>query len=343
MDELWLPGVIHRETEFVGGLTAACGPNALSMAERWADQSALSTLDVYRRMRAANLCDTSGSSTLSGLLTDAQRNHYTVASLPYHEPMPDATWRGFFQAHVGHQAIVFETANGQALVDSLTGKGENAHNLHYHFVMVAGWHPGGVSHHPQAHGKTLPPGWWCADGDNFDAGDVLQFYPDSVLAASKPCGALAITARAGNLGGGSSMGVPAGWKDDGTTLTAPNGVPVIRGMRAFVLANNWESDNWPLAPEAQLAQIEWGNLTHGPGARQDFRYRSLGVEHHADGSWGAVYRIWVGQDILALVSQLATAQQQIAQLQQDHQTDPNAAASLAALTQLAKALKLIAV
>jgi hypothetical protein len=361
MDEVWLPGKIHRETEFVGGLTAACGPNALSMAQRWADQSALTTLDVYHRMLAANLCANNGSSTLSALVTDAQRNNYTVASLPYREPMPETTWRDFFEGHVGRQAIVFETANGQALVDTLTGQGENAHDLHYHFVMVSGWHPGGVSHHPQAQGKTLPPGWWCADGDNFDTGDVLQFYPDTVLAASKPCGALAITARAnssGSGGAGGGMGIPNGWRDDGKTLIAPNGVPVVRGMRAFVLGylGGWEADNFPLQAEQQLDQIEWGNLTHGPGARQDFRYRSLGVPHNLQtDTWGTVYRIWVGQDVLALESQLAAALQHVAQLEAQSQqqppapptqppaSDPKATEALAALVELAKALKLVAV
>ncbi len=133
MEEIWLPGHVDRETEFVGGLHAACGPNAAAMAERWADQSRLGTLDVYHRMRAAGHCDADGAATLPSLATDARAAGYCVDTLAFHQPMPTAQWRAFFEKYVGHEAIVFEAANGQALVDALSGKGENARNLHCHF------------------------------------------------------------------------------------------------------------------------------------------------------------------------------------------------------------------
>src|SRR4029078_354549 len=31
--------------------------------------------------------------------------------------------------------------------------------------------------------------------------------------------------------------IPTGWKDDGKTLVAPNGVPVVMGFREYVLAH----------------------------------------------------------------------------------------------------------
>ena len=152
--------------------------------------------------------------------------------------------------------------------------------------------------------------------------------------------------------------VPGGWKDDGKTLLAPNGVPVIRGMREYVLnySGGWESDNLPLAPEYQTAQIEPGNSHIGPGARQDFRYRSLGCPHDlATDTWKPVYRIWTGQDIRALEQQLSAANQHVAQLEAQVQQlqsqpatpppmppDPKATEALAALVELAKALKLVA-
>lgn len=186
---------VDRETEFVAGRTGACGPNASAMAQRWADQAsaaAVNTVTVYERMRREGLCSLSGAATLSALVTDAERNGYHREVLPYHEPMPEASWRDFFDAHVGQQAIVYETANGQALRDYLTGRGENGTNLRYHFILVAGWHPGGWSARA---GRELPPGWWCSDGDNYDVGDVLQFYPDMVIATSLPCAAMAVYAR----------------------------------------------------------------------------------------------------------------------------------------------------
>jgi hypothetical protein len=98
------------------------------------------------------------------------------------------------------------------------------------------------------------------------------------------------------------------------------------------------------------------------GVRQDFQLCSLGCQQHADGSWGGVYHIYVGQDILALEQQLAAAQahvsaleEQVKQLQTElqHQPapvpvvtppppDPKAVEALAALVELAKALTLVA-
>ena len=61
--------------------------------------------------------------------------------------------------------------------------------------------------------------------------------------------------------GGSSMGVPQGWHDDGTTLTAPNGVKVIHGFRSHILAAPvWNPALVPLTAEYGAA----------PGVRQDF-------------------------------------------------------------------------
>jgi hypothetical protein len=40
-------------------------------------------------------------------------------------------------------------------------------------------------------------------------------------------------------------GVPAGWSDDGKTLTAPNGKVVVLGFRDWVLVHSWKADNLP--------------------------------------------------------------------------------------------------
>ncbi|HEX6541441.1 MAG TPA: hypothetical protein VF040_06780 [Ktedonobacterales bacterium] len=77
--------------------------------------------------------------------------------------------------------------------------------------------------------------------------------------------------------------VPQGWRDDGKALIAPSGVPVVRGFRTYVLAQNRAANNWPLKPEMAVAQIEPGNAAMGKGARQDFRMTSLGCQQHADG------------------------------------------------------------
>jgi hypothetical protein len=266
MEARLLPGRIHRESEFVGGLHGACGPNAASMAERWADQSRLSTLDVFHRMHAAGRCDANGVTTMSRLVVDARAAGYRVETLAYREPMPEGVWRPWFLERVGKEALVFETANGQALRDLIGGKGENARNLHYHFLMVAGWHLGGASR--VAGGRELPAGWWCCDGDNFAVGDVLQFYDEATLSAARPVAAMAVSAR---VAMGGTKVIPNGWSDDGANLRAPNGISVVKGFRDSILSQHWDAEDWPLGLEYSSAIVVPGNPAIGGGSRQDFR------------------------------------------------------------------------
>jgi hypothetical protein len=203
MEARLLPGQLWRESEFVYDrvakrwLTGTCGPNALAMAESWAGQSYSSTLDTYYRLRLAGRCAPNGAATLSALALDTADAGYRIDMLPYREPIPQMEWRAFCTRHAGKQAIVLEVARGQSLVDSISGRGENARNLRYHFIVIMGWHPGG---HCARMNHELPPGWWCSDGDNFAKGSVLQFYPDSVLLAASPCAALAVYAQVTGTG-----------------------------------------------------------------------------------------------------------------------------------------------
>ncbi len=217
MSETILPGTLWRESEFQGSLTGACGPNALAMCASWSRQQYVPTLDVYRAMRAERppLCDANGVSNIGGL-----RSAATLIGLPladtrwYAEPWPD--WRDFFTRHLSAgRIILLEVANGQALVDSLSGKGENARNLRYHFIACAG--------------RLGNGDWLCLDGDNFAAGNVHQVYPDSVLAAAQPCAALAI----GSVVSMSYTKQTNGWyRDDGT------GNSIGGGIHDFAAAHN---------------------------------------------------------------------------------------------------------
>ena len=135
--------------------------------------------------------------------------------------------------------------------------------------------------------------------------------------------------------GENAMGIPTGWKDDGTTLTAPNGIAVISGFRGWILGHSWDAGNVPLAHEQAITSgsIEPGNAAMGPGSRQDFRFSSLGWTTST-----GVYVIAVGQDIVALERQLAAANAQVLTLAQQlaaAASDP----ALIAVKALAAALK----
>lgn len=71
--------------------------------------------------------------------------------------------------------------------------------------------------------------------------------------------------------GEHKMVVPTGWKDDGKTLTAPNGVSVTLGFRDWVLNHSWNPDNQPNEPAygANPAILHRPDL--GAGTRQTFR------------------------------------------------------------------------
>lgn len=134
------------------------------------------------------------------------------------------------------------------------------------------------------------------------------------------------------LRNGEHTMIPAGWTDDGTTLKAPNGVPVVRGFRQFVLAQpNWAANDWPLKPEQVVTtgSIEPGNASIGPGSRQDFRLGSLGWTQSR-----GVYVIYVGQDIIALEDELAAANTRVAQLQQQLAAQADVAGAVVDLHQI---------
>ncbi len=111
----------------------------------------------------------------------------------------------------------------------------------------------------------------------------------------------------------SSMNVvPLGWRDDGTTLVAPNGHRVVLGFRGHVLANSWNKDNVPLEDEHGQAPVAESDPTLGNGTAQSFRDTTL-----AWTSAKGVFELAQGQELLArraneakLVAQIATLQSQ---------------------------------
>jgi hypothetical protein len=96
--------------------------------------------------------------------------------------------------------------------------------------------------------------------------------------------------------------IPANWHDNGTTLTAPNGIPVVHGFRQWILSHAWDSANWPLEPEQSVPQLELSNPSLGGGSRQTFRMTVL--------EWTqarGVFVAWCGCEILKLREELAAA------------------------------------
>lgn len=92
---------------------------------------------------------------------------------------------------------------------------------------------------------------------------------------------------------------PINWRDDGTTLLAPNGVPVKR-FRSYILTHAWDPQNWPLEPESGHPVLEDSNPTLGGGTRQTFRMSML--EWTPD---RGVFIGWIGQELIKVRAELA--------------------------------------
>lgn len=106
------------------------------------------------------------------------------------------------------------------------------------------------------------------------------------------------------------MSIPANWKDDGKTLTAPNGIQVVQGFRDYVLSHNWDTANLPLETAQGLTPLELSNPGLGGGTRQTFRWTVL--------EWTSkqgVFEAWSGQELLATLNLLHTTQSKLVALQ----------------------------
>lgn len=123
--------------------------------------------------------------------------------------------------------------------------------------------------------------------------------------------------------------VPAGWADDGHTLTGPNGNHVVLGFRDWVLTHTWNPDNQPLGPEFYPPQVQLHNTSLGPGSVQLFRDNLLWYTS----AHGVVAEPFLGLEIQAAYSAIASLQQQLAQI-----AKPDITALLASINTIGDAI-----
>ncbi len=99
----------------------------------------------------------------------------------------------------------------------------------------------------------------------------------------------------------ADMQIPTGWADDGEKLSAPNGISIQQGFRAYILAHRWHPGDIPLAAEAGANPVEMGDPSSGSGTRLVTRYSEL--------IWTAsrgVYNASVGREFYTALSALAS-------------------------------------
>jgi N-acetyl-anhydromuramyl-L-alanine amidase AmpD len=113
--------------------------------------------------------------------------------------------------------------------------------------------------------------------------------------------------------GGTTVGIPQGWKDNGTVLTAPNGIPITDGFRSYILTHAWDAANIPISAAQGLTPLELSNPGLGGGTRQTFRWSALEWT-----SKNGTYEAWIGQELTTVLNLLHTTQASLSKLQTDY-------------------------
>lgn len=316
-------------SEFVGGFKGDCGETAEISALHVVDPNKY-PLDVaelekvVRRDRQRHWAGHGGAESLDGIVKDLEYEGVPHTSYGYSEP-PRFDWRAILRQWGGVKPIIFEYALASRLPGDEPG-------VHYHFNACLGWDPeAGIGVFADGDNEAVRQGRSGAAG--------LVRYTLADLEAARVCGLLVIERALGAAP--MALAVPDGWTDDGSTLKGPNGVPVVRGFREYLLhrPTTWPEWNWPLSPETAVDQLELGNPALGGGMQQFFRGAVLEwrPENAAkDVGPVGVFEMRTGQEIIAARGALSAAatqrhsdaatisaqQQQIAALQSQLDNQP---------------------
>ena len=219
-------------TEFYEGFTGTCGECALEDALSEAAGTKASENDmvaiVHEMQQHGQLSAPNGASTMWDLAREAERRGFQVAlEWDYEEPF-NHDWVSVLRANYGKKPMVLQLAQAHNLRDVETGAADEA-GVHYHFIAIL---------------NAKADGYIANDGDNPQVLSRYQVYNLGTLTNAVPCGLLVIEPKESPV---ATSGVPSGWADDGTTLTAPNGNKVTEGFRDTILGwkGGWPAFVWP--------------------------------------------------------------------------------------------------
>ncbi len=336
-------GLAHRQSEFiiapVGPNTGqrifgACGPTALASAATAALQRLVTAEQVFALMEPRGLCDAEGVSDDGKIAAAASAAGGLGLSILEHYPYANDMWAGwpnFLGWHIGSQAhpTVLELANGQALVDEISGASENAVGLKYHFICLLKKHPGGMSAYA---GRALPSGYWACDGDSFaggnnrangfNAADELQFYSDATLSAALPCAAIAFArvATPPTSGGGTGTTMWHQVSASPLVMADSNNVETHFAMAAYLAANPTLGDVVSGCPGETYIDNGETSILPLDGATSLVYVKATGAAH-PDLTGGVLWSLhqWLAE----AQATLATAQSDLAAAQAEIQTLKN--------------------
>lgn len=247
-----LPNAEHF-SEFQGGYHGTCGETALATALTCAGNQTDTAagaialmLAMTKEMIALGWASSNGSTTTAHLHDEAHRRGYATDDahyIPFANQIDPNLLHNILLQFAGVKPIILEIARAYALPGDEAG-------VQYHFICVVG---------------VSPTGYICNDGDNSAISQHLVTYSWAQIEAASPCGVLLIDPLQGPLG------VPAGWTDDGSILTAPNGHTAQHAFRSYILNHpNWDPLLMPIGQDYAVAggdrhaftyALEWDRAT----------------------------------------------------------------------------------
>jgi hypothetical protein len=298
----------HAEvmSEFLGQWNGDCGETAEICALHVINPTRY-TLDpaelarVVRRGIDHGWASANGAEPLSGIESDLALEGVKHTSYGFSNPAR-FDWRGVLRQWGGVKPLIVEIAQAGKLPGDEPG-------VHFHFIACLGWDPDtntGVfadgDNIAVRHGRSGPTGLVRYTLANLEAAQICGLIVAEYVLGETPVMTPTIT-------------IPTSWKDDGATLTAPNGVAVVRGFRDYILAHpTWVASNWPLAPESSVSQLEMSNPALGGGSQQFFRGTVLEwrpASAGGDGGPTGVFQMPIGQELTTARAALSASASQL--------------------------------
>lgn len=290
----YFSGAIIKAMAQVGQPPTQSVPQMIAEAESW-----------YAADHGNNaISNTSGMSLQEeyNLITQRMELHYQAVALDA------ATVRGWVRA--GYPIML--TISEASVVDMALGRNPYPWNPSgTHIIVVSGVAGDGnlLVRDPANCTNLYDPNSLRPGPRKYDA-SKLQIWTATVVVPSwlpRPTSAIPPTQ------GDTSMPIPAGWSDNGTTLTASNKVPVVAGFRQHILnAASWNSGNVPQEAEYHADQVLLHNAAVGAGQRQLFRDTLLWYTPAKN----VVEEPYMGLELDAAYKQIAALQAQLAAQQQ---------------------------
>ncbi len=231
-------------SEFAGGYNGTCTQTSaavcLAAAQNTpttADDVTALMLSMTKQMIADGTASANGAATLANMAAELRKRGAIIATeWDYQGDRLPQDWHTLIKNNAGVRPILLQLANAQAIHD-VSGAAEDQ-NVHYHAIAVVG---------------IADNGYVVSDPNNPTVASTFDIYNYQALYDASPCGLIMLDMPVPMPAPESR--IPTGWRDDGTTLTAPNGLTMTGPMRAYVLdpSHAWRADDIPLEEAHETA------------------------------------------------------------------------------------------